>query len=76
MHVIPQSWAHVHILVGVFPSIGFLLGLGFYIAGLRTGSDFLRRASLILFVGLGLLAIPILASGFGAEAPTLERRGR
>jgi uncharacterized membrane protein len=68
MHVIPQSWSHVHILVGVFPSIGFLLGLGFYIAGLRTGNDFLKRASLILFVGLGLLAIPIVVSGLGSQS--------
>ncbi len=59
MHLIPQSWSHIHILIGVFPSIGFLLGLGFYIAGLRTGNDFLRRISLMLFVLLGLLAIPI-----------------
>ena len=68
MHVIPQSWSHVHILIGVFPSIGFLLGLGFYIAGLRSGNDFLRRVSLILFTLLGLLAIPILASGLLSEA--------
>jgi uncharacterized membrane protein len=68
MHVIPQSWSHVHILIGVFPSIGFLLGLGFYIAGLRTGNDFLRRISLILFVLLGLLAIPIFGSGLGSQA--------
>ncbi len=68
MHVIPQSWSHVHILLGVFPSIGFLLGLGFYIAGLRTGNDFLRRVSLILFVLLGLLAIPIFVSGLGSQA--------
>lgn len=66
MHVIPQSWSHVHILIGVFPSIGFLLGLGFYIAGLR-GNDFLRRVSLVLFALLGLLAIPILGSGLLSE---------
>jgi hypothetical protein len=68
MHFIPQSWSHVHILAGVFPSIGFLLGLGFYIAGLRSGNDFLRRVSLVLFIALGLLAIPILVSGLGSEA--------
>ena len=68
MHLIPQSWSHVHILVGVFPSIGFLLGLGFYIAGLRTGNDFLRRASLALFALLGLLAIPIFVSGLLSQA--------
>lgn len=68
MHVIPQSWPHIHILIGVFPSIGFLLGLGFYIAGLRTGNDVLRRSSLMLFVLLGLLSIPILVSGLASEA--------
>ena len=36
MHLIPQSWSHLHILVGVFPSFGLLFVLGFYIAGLVT----------------------------------------
>jgi len=68
MHVIPQSWAHLHILVSVFPSVGFVFVLGVYIAGFRTGNDFVRRTCLILLAGLGLLSIPIYVSGIGAAA--------
>jgi len=66
MHIIPQSWSHLHILISVFPAIGFAIGLGFYIAGLRTKNDFTRKTCLALFVLLGLLAIPIYISGAGA----------
>ena len=66
MHVIPQSWSHLHILISVFPSLGFAIVLGFYIAGLRTGDDFTRRICLALFGLLGLLSIPIYFSGIGS----------
>jgi uncharacterized membrane protein len=66
MHIIPQSWSHVHILISVFPAIGFAIGLGFYIAGLRTNNDLSRKACLALFALLGLLAVPIYVSGQGA----------
>ena len=39
MHLIPQSWSHLHILIGVFPSVGLIFVLGFYIAGLATKKD-------------------------------------
>jgi len=42
MHVIPQSWSHLHILISVFPSVGLLLVLGVYIAGLRTGNPLMH----------------------------------
>src|SRR6476660_2851799 len=66
MHIIPQSWSHLHILVSVFPTIGFAIGIGFYIAGLRTNNDLERKVCLALFALLGLLAIPIYVSGTGA----------
>jgi uncharacterized membrane protein len=66
MHIIPQSWSHLHILISVFPSIGFAIGIGFYIAGLRTHNDLTRKVCLALFALLGLLAIPIYISGAGA----------
>ena len=68
MHVIPQSWSHLHILISVFPTIGFVIVLGFYAAGFRTGNDFTRRTCLALFGMLGLLSIPIYVSGLGSMA--------
>jgi uncharacterized membrane protein len=68
MHVIPQSWSHLHILISVFPTVGFVLLLGVYIAGFRTGNDFVRRTCLVLFGLLGLLSIPIYVSGLLSAA--------
>ncbi len=68
MHLIPHSWSHLHILISVFPTVGFLFVLGVYAAGLRTGNDFVRRVCLAMFAGLGLLSVPILVSGFGSMA--------
>ncbi len=68
MHVIPQSWAHLHILVSVFPSVGLMFVLGVYIAGFRTRNDFVRRTCLVLLGGLALLSIPIYVSGVGSAA--------
>jgi len=68
MHLIPQSWSHVHILISVFPSVGFLFVLGVYIAGFRTGNDVVRRTCLALFGMLALLSIPIYFSGTGSMA--------
>ena len=78
MHVIPQSWSHLHILIGVFPSIGFVIVLGFYLAGLRSGSDSVRRTCLVLFGLLSLLCVPIYVSGVGSAAALSEnaRYGR
>src|SRR5215469_5965215 len=63
MHLIPQSWPHLHILISVFPSVGLLFVLGFYIAGLVTKNDAIRRSCLALFGILGVLAIPTYFSG-------------
>ena len=66
MHLIPQSWSHLHILVSVFPSCGLMFVLGFFIAGLVTNNDALKRACLALFGVLAVLAIPTYISGVGS----------
>jgi uncharacterized membrane protein len=63
MHLIPQSWSHLHILVSVFPSVGLLFVLGFYIAGLVTKNEVIRRSCLAFFGILAVLAIPTYFSG-------------
>jgi uncharacterized membrane protein len=68
MHLIPQSWSHFHILVSVFPSIGLLFVLGFYVAGFLTKNDGIKRTCLVLLGLLGLLAVPTYLSGDGSMA--------
>src|SRR6266852_6080227 len=63
MHLIPQSWSHLHILVSVFPSVGLIFVLGFYATAFVTDNDGLKRSCLVLFGILGVLAIPTYFSG-------------
>lgn len=66
MHLIPQSWAHLHILVSVFPSVGLIFALGFYVTAFFTNNEALKRTCLVAFGVLGLLAIPTYLSGDGS----------
>ena len=63
MHLIPQSWSHLHILVSVFPSIGLIFALGFYVTAFATNNAAMKRSCLVLFGILGILAIPTYFSG-------------
>jgi uncharacterized membrane protein len=66
VHWIPQSWSHAHILVSVFPFVGLIFLLGFYVTSLITKNEGLQRSCLVLFFLLGLIAIPTYMSGDGA----------
>jgi uncharacterized membrane protein len=66
VHWIPQSWSHLHILVSVFPSVGLVFVLGFYLTAFFTNNEAMKRTCLVLFVILGLLAIPTYLSGDGS----------
>src|ERR1700736_4644089 len=66
MHLIPQSWAHLHILLSVFPSVGLIFALGFYAAAFGTDNEAMKRFCLVGFGVLGLLAIPTYLSGDGS----------
>jgi uncharacterized membrane protein len=63
MHVIPQSWSHFHILVTVFPSVGLVFLLGFYVTAFVIDNEVMKRICLVLFGILGILAIPTYLSG-------------
>ncbi len=68
MYLIPQTASHVHMLVGVFPTIGLLILLGLYIGGVVTKNEGMKRTCLLLIGALGILAIPTYLSGEGALA--------
>ena len=75
MHVIPESWSHLHILIDLFPLIGLLFVLGFYATAIVTNNDGLKRICLMVIVGLGVLSIPTYISGMGSIMPVSEREG-
>ena len=68
MHLIPESWAHLHMLVSVFPSVGLLIILGVYASALATNNEFSKRTCLALLAIAGALAIPTYFSGTGSAA--------
>lgn len=63
-----MNYAHLHLIVNHVPIMGLLFGLCLLIVSLNGKNVDLRRASYIIFVGVGLLAIPVFASGFAAHA--------
>jgi uncharacterized membrane protein len=68
MHLIPQSWSHLHILVSVFPSFGLLIVLGYYITGSVADNDGIKKTCLFMFGALALLSVPTYFSGSGSMA--------
>ena len=63
MHLIPASWSHLHILVSVFPSVGLIFVLGFYVIAFVIDNEAMKRICLALFGILAILAIPTYISG-------------
>lgn len=63
LHVIPQSWAHWHILVSLLPSVGLFFVLCLYGVGMYADKDVIKRAGLIAFVVVALATVPTYLSG-------------
>jgi len=66
LHLIPESWSHLHILVSVFPSVGLVFLIGFYVTAIIADNEGMKRTCLVVFGILGLLAIPTYMSGDGS----------
>jgi uncharacterized membrane protein len=62
-----MNWAHVHLLLNHFPTIGMLVGLGVIVSAIATRSDDLKRASLVIFFAIALLSIPAFVTGTSAK---------
>ena len=58
---------HIHLLLNHFPTIGYIIGGGLFLLSLITNSDDLKRASLVILLGIALIAIPTYMSGNGAQ---------
>ena len=66
LHLIPDSASHWHILVSVFPSVGLIFLIGFYVTAIIADNEGMKRTCLVVFAILGLLAIPTYMSGDGS----------
>jgi uncharacterized membrane protein len=58
---------HIHLLLNHFPIIGTIIALALYVFALIGKSEDLKRAAMVIFAGIALLAIPTYMSGNGAE---------
>ncbi len=50
-----------------FPTVGMISGGGLFLLALITKSDDLKRASLVVLLGIALIAIPTYITGNGAQ---------
>lgn len=65
MDLLPKTWPHLHILLNHAPSMGYVFVLGFFLVALIRHNDEMKRASIVGFIILGILAIPTYVSGAG-----------
>ena len=70
-----MNFAHLHLLLNHFPIIGTIVGLGLFLVSLVGRNDDLRRASLIIFPAMALLAIFAFFSGVGAQGAIKKAPG-
>jgi uncharacterized membrane protein len=67
--------AHWHLLLNHFPIIGMIIGLALFLASFVGENEDLRRASFIIFTGIGFLSIGTFLTGFGAQAMITGKHG-
>ena len=70
-----MNFAHLHLLLNHFPIIGTIVGLGLFVASLLGKNEDLRRASLIVFPMMALIAIMTFFSGVGAQGAIKKAPG-
>jgi hypothetical protein len=58
---------HIHLLLNHFPTIGTIIGGGLFLIALIAKSNDLKRASLVVLLGIALITIPTYMSGNGAQ---------
>jgi hypothetical protein len=66
MDSIHLNLTHLHLLLNHVPTVGFAIGLFLFLWSVIAKSGEMKRASLIIFVGVALLAIPTYVSGNSA----------
>jgi len=61
------NYAHIHIVLNHFPTIGTVLGFGLFVAARVKKSEDLQKASLVVLVVMALLGIPTYITGSAAQ---------
>jgi uncharacterized membrane protein len=69
------NYAHLHIVLNHFPTIGSVIGIGLFVGALVGRGVELMRASLVVLVVMALLAMPTFITGSAARMALGERPG-
>ena len=59
--------AHLHVILNHIPIVGVPIGLGLLVYGMIRRSTEVKRASLLVFIAMGVIAVPTFLAGQGAE---------
>jgi len=70
-----MNYAHIHILLNHFPSIGTFFGLALFVYALWKKNQDLQILSFIIFMVMAALAIPTVITGLAADVAISERPG-
>ena len=62
-----ETATHLHLLLNHVPTVGFVVGIGLFVIALVSDSDALKSMSLVVLVGIALMALPTYATGNAAE---------
>ena len=62
-----MNLVHVHLLLNHFPVVGTIIGVGLFLGAILANSVDLKRASLLVLLGIALLSIPVYMSGNAAQ---------
>ena len=62
-----MNLAHIHLLLNHFPTIGFAIGLSFFVGALVSKSRHVNQLSLVIFFLIAAVAIPTYMTGNAAE---------
>lgn len=72
----PMAWAHIHVILNHFPTVGFVFALFIFIVGLVRDNAGMKRTGLVTFVICGILGAPTYVTGaaamFALTAPPVE----
>src|SRR5438067_809761 len=66
---------HIHLLLNHFPTVGMVVGLSLFLLAVMTKSAELKRAAMIVFVGIALIALPTYVSGNSAAEKIQNMQG-
>jgi uncharacterized membrane protein len=61
------NFAHLHLLLNHFPTVGMILGLAIFVTALVWNSDHLKRTSLGVFLAIAIIAMPTYMTGNAAQ---------